>query len=228
MNKVTLCYLSVKPNPCCPFFKRWGNESVRMTFEGGKKSSQSQTDPDFEHKEEQRRSQERTVTLKKERRIGFALSAFVLRVCELWLKTEDSLSTLGPFCPIVSRPLPYPPTQKIPAGAQSDAHPLCSALSERADPVQTQTHRDQSNYAQVLTEEAGSKWNQILLRKEGIQNIYGLEFSVFLSHKWSGYIYPVQSSVNVLTHKAVATLIQSVIDMLKCLQPTSVACSAFV
>lgn len=196
----------------------------------GEKSSQSQTDPDFKHKEEQHRSQERTVTLKKERRIGFALSAFVLRVCELWLKTEDSLSTLGPFCPIVSHPLPYPPTQKIPAGAQSDAHPLCCALSERADPVQTQTLRDQTNYAQVLTEEAGSKWDEILLHKKWIQNIYGLECYVFLSnsHKWSGYIYPVQSSVNILTQKAVAALIRSVIDMLKCLQPTSVACSAFV
>lgn len=171
MNKVTLCYLSVKPNPCCPFFKRWGNESVRMTFEGGKESSQSQTDPDFKHKEEQHWSQERTVTLKKERRIGFALSPFVLHVCELWLKTEDSLSTLGPFCPIVSRPLPYPPTQKIPVRGQSDAHSLCCALSERADSVQTQTHRDQTNYAQVLTEEGGSKWNQIWLHKEWILNI---------------------------------------------------------
>lgn len=131
---------------------------------GAKKSSQSQTDPDFKHKEEQHWSQERTVTLKKERRIGFALSAFVLCVCELWLKTEDSLSTLGPFCPIVSRPLPYPPTQKIPAGAQSDAHPLCCALSERADPVQTQTHRDQTNYAQVLTEETGSEIEYCYIR----------------------------------------------------------------
>lgn len=162
MNKVTLCYLSVKQNPCCPFFKRWGNEYVRMTFEG-KKTSQSQPDPGFKHKEEQHWSQERTVTLKKERRIGFALSAFVLHVCELWLKTEDSLSTLGPFCPIVSRPLPYPPTQKIPAAAQSDAHPLYCALSQRADPEQTQTHQHQKYYAQVLIEGAWSKWHQTLI-----------------------------------------------------------------
>lgn len=77
-----------------------------------------------------------TVTRQKQRRIGFALSAFVVHVCELWLKTEDSLSTLGPFCPIVSRPLPYPPAQKIQTAAQSDAHPLYSALSHWAGPVQ--------------------------------------------------------------------------------------------
>lgn len=82
-----------------------------------------------------------TVTLQKQRRIGFALSAFVVHVCELWLKTEDSLSTLGPFCPIVSHPLPYPPAQKIQTAAQSDTHPLYSALSHWAGLVQTQTQR---------------------------------------------------------------------------------------
>lgn len=118
-----------------------------------KKKSRSQPDPDFKHKEKQRWSQERTVTLQKERRIGFALSAFVVHVCELWLKTEDSLSTLRPFCPIVSRPLPYPPAQKIQTAAQSSAHRLYFALSEWAGPVQTEAHKDQRNYAQALVAE---------------------------------------------------------------------------
>lgn len=58
VNKVPLCCLFWKPNPCCPFLKRWGNESMRMTVVE-KKSPQSQPDPDFQHKEEMRWSQER-------------------------------------------------------------------------------------------------------------------------------------------------------------------------
>ena len=55
--KVTLCRLVLKPNPSCPFLKRWGNDSMRMTVE--KRTPQSQPDPDFEHREEKRWSQER-------------------------------------------------------------------------------------------------------------------------------------------------------------------------
>lgn len=93
-----------------------------------------------------------TATRQKQRRIGFALSAFVVHVCELWLKTEDSLSTLGPFCPIVSRPLPYPPAQKIQTAAQSNAHPLYCALSHWAGPAQARTRGIMLLYLLVAAE----------------------------------------------------------------------------
>lgn len=125
-----------------------------------------------------------TVSLQEQRRIGFALSAFVVHVCELWLKKEDSLSTLGPFCPIVSRPLPYPPAQKIQTAAQSNAHPLCAALSHWAGPAQTQTDKDQRNYAPALTAAEGEevsvishkgRWN-INTKGEGCYNMSSIPF----------------------------------------------------
>lgn len=138
----------LKANPRCPFLKRWGNESMRMTAEE-KHTYTHKANLILISSTEAKRG---TATRQKQRRIGFALSAFVVHVCELWLKTEDSLSTLGPFCPIVSRPLPYPPAQKIQTAAQSDAHPLYCALSHWAGPAQARTRGIMLLYLLVAAE----------------------------------------------------------------------------
>lgn len=129
------------PNPCCcPLLsvrERSGNVNLQWQSrekkikikktkkkeeeeEEGKKRqrSQSQRDPDF-HMCTKRSvagagRQGKESLCSGGRRIGFCA------VLPLWcmcvssrLKKDDSLSTLGPFCPIVSRPPPYPPAQRI-------------------------------------------------------------------------------------------------------------------
>lgn len=54
---------------------------MRMTVE--KRTPQSQPDPDLSTERRSAEARRRTVTRQEQRRIGFALSAFVVHVCEL-------------------------------------------------------------------------------------------------------------------------------------------------
>lgn len=169
MNKVTLCYLSVKPNPCCPFFKRWGNESVRMTFEGKKKL----TKPNWSWFQAQRRAALKPGenSHSEEGAENWVCSVCLCAVC-VWALIKDRrfFKHIRAILSNCFTPSSISTHTKDTGWSTKWCSPalLCTIRTSRPS---TDTNTPGPDQLCSSAHRRSRKWNQILLHKEWMQNI---------------------------------------------------------